>query len=77
MAASLTKTRLLALVEEIRTAIEKDDASDVATRPSLLTKITSLRDAVEAPQDSLLRIYAQVSQYFKLSPPLRCKSLME
>ena len=66
MAACPENLRLLALVEEIRTAIESDDASNAATRPCLLTKITRLRDAVEAPQDSLLRIYAQVSHYLKL-----------
>ena len=58
--------RLLALVEEIKTAIESNDASNAATRPGLLTKITNLRDAVEAPQDSLLRIYSQVSYLLKL-----------
>lgn len=65
--ATCPKTlRLLALVEEIRSAIESNDASNAAARPGLLMKITNLRDAVEAPQDSLLRIYAQVSHYLKL-----------
>ena len=66
MAACTEKIRLLALVEEIRTAIENDDATNAAERPNLLTKITSLRDAVEAPQDSLLRIYSQVIDYLRL-----------
>ena len=66
MAACPGKTRLLALVEEIKAAIESDDASNAATRPNLLTKITKLRDAVEAPQDALLRIYSQVSDYTKI-----------
>lgn len=52
---------LLALVEEIKIAIESNDVSDPATRSDILMKITNLRDAVEAPQDSLLRIYSQVS----------------
>lgn len=65
MAACDDKLRLLALVEDIRAAIESNDASIAETRPSLLTKITNLRDAVEAPQDSLLRIYSQVSDYLK------------
>lgn len=65
MAACDDKSRLLALVEEIRAAIESNDASIAGTRRSLLTKITNLRDAVEAPQDSLLRIYSQVSDYPK------------
>lgn len=65
------------MVEEIRIAIESDDASNAATRPGLLTKITRLRDAVEAPQDSLLRIYAQVSHYLKLGWTLNCKTLTE
>lgn len=70
--------RLLALVEEIKTAIESNDASNAATRPSLLTKITNLRDAVEAPQDSLLRIYSQVSFYLlKLDWSVNGKLLME
>ena len=66
MAACTEKIRLLALVEDIRIAIENDDATNAAERPNLLTKITSLRDAVEAPQDSLLRIYSQVSDYLRL-----------
>ena len=53
--------RLLALVEEIRIAIENNDVSNAASRPGVLSKITKLRDAVEAPQDSLLRICSQVS----------------
>ena len=58
--------QLLTLVEEIKLAIESDDASNAGTRPGLLKKITNLRDAVEAPQDSLLRFCAQVSHYLKL-----------
>ena len=69
--------RLLALVEEIKTAIKSNDASNAATRPGLLTKITKLRDAVEAPQDSLLRIYAQVSYLLKLGWSFNGKFLME
>ena len=65
MAAPSDKLRLLTLVEEIRTAIESNDANNAATRPRLLMKITDLRDAVEAPQDSLLRIYSQVSHDLK------------
>lgn len=61
MASYPENLRLLALVEEIKSAIESNDASNAATRLSLLKKITNLRDAVEAPQDSLLRIYSQVS----------------
>ncbi|KAF6237991.1 hypothetical protein HO173_004192 [Letharia columbiana] len=61
--ATCPKTlRLLALVEEIRSSIESNDASNAAARSGLLMKITNLRDAVEAPQDSLLRIYAQPLQ---------------
>lgn len=61
--ATCPKTlRLLALVEEIRSAIESNDASNAAARSGLLMKITNLRDAVEAPQDSLLRVYAQPLQ---------------
>ena len=63
MTACPEKVRLLALLEDIRSAIESDAANDAATRPNLVTKITNLRDAVEAPQDSLLRIYSQVSEY--------------
>ena len=66
MTAFPEKSRLLALLEDIRSAIESDAANDAATRPELVTKITNLRDAVEAPQDSLLRIYSQVSEYLKL-----------
>ena len=66
MTACPKKLRLLALLEDIRNAIESDAANDAATRPNLVLKITNLRDAVEAPQDSLLRIYSQVSEYFKL-----------
>ena len=66
MTAFPEKIRLLALLEDIRSAIESDAANDAATRPDLVTKITNLRDAVEAPQDSLLRIYSQVSEYLKL-----------
>lgn len=69
--------RLLALVVEIKTAIESNDASNAATRPGLLTKITNLRDAVEAPQDSLLRIYAQVSYLLKLDWSFNGEFLME
>lgn len=58
--------RLLALVEEIKIAIKSNDVSNPAIRSGLLTKITNLRDAVEAPQDSLLRIYSQVSYLLKL-----------
>lgn len=61
MAACSEKSRLLALVKEIETSIKNDDADNAAKRPSLLTTITNLRDAVEAPQDSLLRICSQVS----------------
>lgn len=61
MADRSENLRLLALVEEIKTAIENNDVSNAATRPGVLRKITDLRDAVEAPQDSLLRIYGQVS----------------
>lgn len=61
MAPSPSTLRLLSLVEDIKIAIEKDDASNTATRPDLLANISKLRDAVEAPQDSLLRIYSQVS----------------
>ena len=61
MASYPENLRLLALVEEIKSAIESHDASNAARRPGLLKKITNLRDAVEAPQDSLLRIYSQVS----------------
>lgn len=63
MALSPSTLRLLSLVEDIKIAIERDDASNTATRPDLLAKISKLRDAVEAPQDSLLRIYSQVSHY--------------
>ena len=77
MAASSKKLRLLTLVEEIRTAIESDDANNAATRPRLLTKITDLRDAVEAPQDSLLRIYSQVSHDLKPRWPFSWGSLMK
>ena len=66
MSACPEKVRLLALLEDIRSAIESDAANDAATRPNLVAKITNLRDAVEAPQDSLLRIYSQVSEYLKL-----------
>lgn len=66
MTACTEKVRLLALLEDIRSAIESGAANDAATRPNLVTKITNLRDAVEAPQDSLLRIYSQVSEYLKL-----------
>ena len=66
MATRPDKAQLLALVQEIRTAIESDDASKVTTRPALLTNITKLRDAVEAPQDSLLRICSQVSRHLKI-----------
>lgn len=65
MAACDNKLRLLALVEEVRITIESNDASIAEIRPSLLAKITNLRDAVEAPQDSLLRIYSQVSDFLK------------
>ena len=65
MIACPKKVQLLALLEDIRSAIESDAANDAATRPNLVTKITKLRDAVEAPQDSLLRIYSQVSEYLK------------
>ena len=67
MASDPEKVRLLALVEEIRTAIESNDASSAAARPGLVTNIIKLRDAVEAPQDSLLRICSQVSHHPKLS----------
>ena len=66
MTACSEKIQLLALLEDIKIAIESDAANDAATRPNLVTKITSLRDAVEAPQDSLLRIYSQVSEHLKL-----------
>ena len=66
MTACPEKIQLLALLEDIKIAIESDAANDAATRPNLVTKITNLRDAVEAPQDSLLRIYSQVSEYLKL-----------
>lgn len=66
MTAYSEKLRLLALLEDIRTEIEDDAANDAATRPSLVLKITNLRDAVEAPPDSLLRICSQVSEYFNL-----------
>ena len=66
MTACPKKLQLLALLEDIRSAIESDAANDAAARPNLVTKITNLRDAVEAPQDSLLRIYSQVSEYLKL-----------
>ncbi|CAF9933610.1 MAG: hypothetical protein ALECFALPRED_005639 [Alectoria fallacina] len=62
MAPSPSTLRLLSLVEDIKIAIEKDDASNTATRPDLLANISKLRDAVEAPQDSLLRIYSQPLQ---------------
>lgn len=77
MAGSPQNLKLLVLVEEIKIAIESNDASNAATRPGLLTKITKLRDAVEAPQDSLLRIYAQVSYIVKLDWSFNSKSLME
>ena len=66
MTACPEKIQLLALLEDIKIAIESDAANDAATRPNLVTKITNLRDAVEAPQDSLLRIYSQVSEHLKL-----------
>ncbi|CAD6581108.1 MAG: hypothetical protein ASARMPREDX12_000360 [Alectoria sarmentosa] len=62
MALSPSTLRLLSLVEDIKIAIERDDASNTATRPDLLAKISKLRDAVEAPQDSLLRILSQPLQ---------------
>ena len=77
MAACPKNLRLLALVEEIKNAIESDDASNAATRLSLLTKITDLRDAVESPQDALLRIYAQVRHYLKFHRPSNRKNLTE
>ena len=76
MATLPEKLRLLALVEDIRTAIESDAASHSATRPTLVTKITNLRDAVEAPQDSLLRIYSQVGYHRTLICSIRCEVLM-
>ena len=66
MAAYNKNPQLLTLVEDIKLAIESDDASNARTRPGLLKKITNLRDAVEAPQDSLLRLCAQVSYRLKL-----------
>lgn len=77
MAASPKTIQLLALVEDIRLAIESDDAGTVFIKPDLLTKITNLRHAVEAPHDSLLRIYAQVSHYSKNDQSSNRKILME
>lgn len=62
MAHNPSASWLLSLVEDIKTSIERDDASNTTTRPDLLVKISRLRDAVEAPQDSLLRIYSQPLQ---------------
>lgn len=62
MAHTPSASWLLSLVEDIKTSIERDDASNTKTRPDLLVKISRLRDAVEAPQDSLLRIYSQPLQ---------------
>lgn len=74
MARSPSASVLLSLVEDIKTSIEKDDASNTATRPDLLAKILRLRDAVETPQDSLLRIYSQVSRDRKFSKLSSLKS---
>lgn len=50
------------MIEDIKTAMEKDDAKNAVSRPGLLDKISKLRDAVETPQDSILRIYSQPMQ---------------
>lgn len=76
MAVCAENLRLLVLVEEVKIAIENNDANNIAMRPDLLTKITKLRDAVEAPQDSLLRIYAQVRHSLRLDWSFNRKTLM-
>lgn len=60
MALSYPKSDLLALIKEIKDVVEADMYHDTKARADLVTKIFKLRDAVETPVESFLRIYLQV-----------------
>lgn len=60
MALSYPNPELLALIKEIKDVVEADMYHDTKARADLVTKIFKLRDAVETPVESFLRIYLQV-----------------
>ncbi len=68
MSSASSKVELFALVGEINDMVEAEKYNDTKARAELLTKISKLRDAVETPLDSFLRIYLQVcvSQFNRL-----------
>ncbi len=60
MALSYPQSELLALITEIKGVVEADMCHNTKARTNLVTKIYKLRDAVETPLETFLRIYLQV-----------------
>lgn len=58
------------LLEEIKPLLDDHRELDPQARAGVLAKISRLRDAVETPLDSVLRIYTQVfprSPFYQIS----------
>lgn len=64
MSSSPNSSKALALLEEIQTTLRDQHELDPATRASVVAKLSKLRDAVETPVESVLRILAQVIPAF-------------
>ncbi len=60
MSSSPDTLKALALLEEIKRTVQDQHELDPATRASMVAKLSKLRDAVETPVESVLRILAQV-----------------
>lgn len=62
MSSSTDTSQALALLEEIKTHLEKHPELNAASRAAVVAKVCKLRDAVETPLESVLRIFSQVFQ---------------
>jgi len=60
MSSSPDQIQAVALLEDIRKTLSSQHQLDPATRASVVAKLSNIRDVVETPVESVLRIFAQV-----------------
>ena len=53
-------SKALALVNEIKATFENGDGTNARAQAGLLIEVSKLRDSIEAPLDSVLRMWQQV-----------------
>jgi len=71
MSSSPDQMKAVALIEDIRQTLSSQHQLDPATRASVVAKLSNIRDAVETPVESVLRIFAQVILDFIRSRPVK------